>query len=144
MTILNNKFAKYLFVGIASLLLTGALSASVSAEETAADTGSATIDDIGGSDLDANLILGNTDPEQIIISIINWVLGVLALVAVIILLVGGFQWMTAGGNEEKVEGAKKRLTAGLIGLVIILAAWGVSVYVIENLLNITNAEAPAA
>lgn len=82
--------------------------------------------------------LGNADPETIVVNIINWILGILALIAVIMILIGGFKWMTAGGNEEKVEGAKKLLIAAVIGLVIILAAWGISVYAIDRLLNITN------
>ena len=85
-----------------------------------------------------NLMVGNASPEDIVVSIINWVLGILALIAVVMILVGGFKWMTAGGNEEKVEGAKKLLIAAIIGLVIILAAWGISVYAINNLLNITS------
>lgn len=82
--------------------------------------------------------LGNADPESIVVNIINWILGILALIAVIMILIGGFKWMTAGGNEEKVEGAKKLLIAAVIGLVIILAAWGISVYAIDRLLNITS------
>lgn len=98
-----------------------------------------TIEDIDNSGVTDNLILGNESPESLAISVINWVLGLLALVAVVLILVGGFRWMTAGGNEEKVESAKKTLYAALIGLVIILAGWGVSVYVINNLLDFTNA-----
>ena len=88
-----------------------------------------------------NIGLGEANPEKIVVNIINWILGILALIAVIMILVGGFKWMTAGGNEEKVEGAKKLLIAAVIGLVIILAAWGISVYAITRLVDITN-EAP--
>ena len=94
--------------------------------------------DIGQEGAAANIVLGEADPEEIVVNIINWILGILALIAVIMILIGGFKWMTAGGNEEKVEGAKKLLIAAVIGLVIILAAWGISVYAIERLLNITN------
>ncbi|MBU0731727.1 pilin [Patescibacteria group bacterium] len=89
-------------------------------------------------DAATNIGLGEASPEDIVVNIINWILGILALIAVIMILVGGFKWMTAGGNEEKVEGAKKLLIAAVIGLVIILAAWGISVYAIDRLLNITN------
>ena len=85
-----------------------------------------------------NIGLGNADPEDMIVSVINWILGILALVAVIMILVGGFLWMTAGGNEEKVDKAKKLLIAAIIGLVIILAAWGIATYAIGKLLDITD------
>ena len=42
-----------------------------------------------------------------IINIINYVLGFLALIAIIIVLYAGFLWMTAGGDSKKVDKAKK-------------------------------------
>ena len=55
------------------------------------------------------------------------------------ILIGGFQWMTAGGNEERVEKAKKLLIAAIIGLLIILAAWGISSYAVNVLGIVTGA-----
>lgn len=81
--------------------------------------------------------LGTSSPEDMVISIINWVLGLLALIAVVLIIIGGFMWMTAGGNEEKVGKAKKILISAVIGLVIILAAWGLSVYAINILSDTT-------
>lgn len=82
--------------------------------------------------------LGTRNPEQIVIGLVNWALGLLALIAVVLVLIGGFRWMTASGNEEKIESAKKLLVAALIGLVIILAAWGISTYAIGILLQQTK------
>ena len=82
---------------------------------------------------------GENTPEQIVINLINWVLGILALVAVVLILIGGFKWMTAAGNEENVESAKKLLTAAVIGLVIIMAAWGISLYAVGILAGATGA-----
>jgi len=67
-----------------------------------------TIQNIAGSNQDLEL-------NETIANIINLVLGFLGLIAVVIILIGGFKWMTAGGNEEKVGEAKKLLIAGLIG-----------------------------
>ena len=83
---------------------------------------------------------GSNTPEEIVINLINWVLGILALVAVILVIIGGFRWMTAAGNEEKVEGAKKLLIAAVIGLVIVMAAWGISLYAVSVLADVTNAD----
>ncbi|MFA5023900.1 MAG: pilin [Patescibacteria group bacterium] len=77
-----------------------------------------------------NNALNSGDPRVIIGRIINVVLGFLGVIAVGIILLGGFKWMTAGGNEDKVAEAKKLLGAGVIGLVIILAAWAIATYVI--------------
>jgi Type IV secretion system pilin len=85
-----------------------------------------------------NTGLGNTDPRAIAASVINIALGFLGILAVIIILIGGFKWMTAAGNEEQIEDAKKVLIAGIIGLVIIFAAWGIARFVINSLMTSTG------
>ena len=82
--------------------------------------------------------LGERDPRSIVASIINISLGFLGILAVVIILVGGFKWMTAAGNEDKVNEAKKIIVAGVIGLVIILAAWGIANFVLEQLMEATT------
>ena len=73
--------------------------------------------------------LGNADVKEIVNNIIVVILGFLGLIAVVLILIGGFMWMTAGGNEEKVADARKTLQAAVIGLLIILASYGISLYV---------------
>src|SRR3989344_9681189 len=77
--------------------------------------------------------LGTQDIRTTIASIINVAMGLLGIVAVVIILLGGFKWMTAAGNEEKVDKAKKMIFAGIIGLAIILSAYAISRFVIESL-----------
>ncbi len=43
--------------------------------------------------------------------------------------------MTAGGNDEKVTEAKKLMGAGVIGLVIILSAWGITTFILEKIVS---------
>lgn len=69
--------------------------------------------------------LANRDPREIVGSIINVALGFLGVIAVVIILMGGFKWMTAGGNEEKVTKAKSTLTKAIIGLIIIVSAYAI-------------------
>ena len=82
--------------------------------------------------------LGSRDPRTMAAGIINTVLTLLGVVAVVIVLLGGFKWMTAAGNEEKVGEAKKLLGAGIIGLVIILAAWGIATFILDQLWQATQ------
>lgn len=81
--------------------------------------------------------LGNSlaagDPRAVIGRVINVALGFLGVIAVGIILLGGFKWMTAAGNEEKTAEARKLLGAGVIGLIIILASWGIATFVINSL-----------
>ncbi len=82
--------------------------------------------------------LGNEDPRVIAAALINVILGFLGIIAVIIVLMGGFRWMTAGGNEDKIGEARGLLSAGVIGLIIILASWGLAQFVVNLLYNATK------
>jgi len=75
----------------------------------------------------------NQDPREIIGRFIKFALGFLGLIAVGIILVGGFKWMTSGGNEEKTGEARKLLTAGVVGLIIVLASWGLATWLIDSI-----------
>lgn len=75
------------------------------------------------------------DPRDLARNIINIILGFLGIIAVIIILLAGFQWMTAGGEEEKVSEARQRLIQGAVGLVLIIAAWIIAYFVIDALVK---------
>lgn len=83
--------------------------------------------------------LGTKDIREGVMSIVNVLLGFLGILAIIIILWGGFRWLTSGGNEEKVGEAKKIITSGIIGLVIIFTAYAIATFVIEQLITATGA-----
>lgn len=66
-------------------------------------------------------------------SIINVALSLLGIVSVVIILAGGFKWMTAGGSEEKTTEARKLIFNGVIGLAIIMSAWAITTFVLSKL-----------
>ena len=82
--------------------------------------------------------LGSADLETTIINIVQWLLGFLGLIAVIFILYGGFVWMTAGGNEEKVAKAKKVISAAVVGLIVVLLAWAIVIFVIGQTIDQTT------
>ena len=86
----------------------------------------------------ASIGLGSTDIRSTIASIIRVAMGLLGIVAVVIILVGGFKWMTAGGNEDQVGEAKKWIFSGIIGLAIILSAYALASFVITQLSSATG------
>ena len=101
----------------------------------------------GGGPIDKNVLgtqyagqigLGGADIRTTIASIIRTAMGLLGIVAVVIILIGGFTWMTAGGNDDKVGEAKKWIIAGVIGLAIIFSAYALSSFVIKNLIRATT------
>jgi uncharacterized membrane protein YidH (DUF202 family) len=71
------------------------------------------------------------DPQSFAASVVTYLLTFLGIIAVIIILYGGFLWMTAAGNEDRVSKAKKTIIAGAIGLVIILASYAIVTFVID-------------
>ena len=82
--------------------------------------------------------LGAADPVVVASRIINVGLGVIGLFCLCLLLFGGYTWMNARGNEENVTKAKKILEGAAIGLIIILASYGVANFVFYNIWRTTD------
>ncbi len=93
---------------------------------------------VGGEDIGEVIGLGTTDIRITIARIINVFMGLLGIIAVVIILYGGFIWMTAAGNEERVDKARKMIVAGVIGLAIILSAYAIARFVVNSLVNATS------
>lgn len=94
--------------------------------------------DILGEEFGEETGLGQADLKTAIAQLINVALGFLGIVAVIMILLGGFKWMTAGGNDKNVEEARKLIIAGIIGLAIILSAYAIASFVISSVLTATQ------
>jgi len=78
---------------------------------------------------------GTTDIRITIARIIRAAFGFLGIIALLLVLYAGFLWMTAAGDAEKIDRAKKTLTSAVIGLVILLSAFGITSFVISRLLG---------
>ncbi len=72
---------------------------------------------------DDNITGGGTDLRQTIVGFIKYALGFLGLIAVIMIMYGGFTYVISGGDDEKTGDAKKMIMYALIGLVIIMLAF---------------------
>ncbi len=95
-------------------------------------------EDILGEEFGETTGLGQADLKTAIAQLINVALGFLGVIAVVIILMGGFKWMTAGGVDKNVEEAKRLIIAGIIGLAIILAAYAIASFVISSILTATQ------
>jgi len=83
-------------------------------------------------------LLGAEDIRLTIAKIIRVILGFLGIIALAIMLYGGYIYMTAGGNEQKVATAKKIIINGAIGLAIILSAFAITQFVLNKLAEATG------
>jgi hypothetical protein len=73
--------------------------------------------------------------EGYISQVITIVLSVLGVIFLALMIYGGILWMTAAGNEEKVKKAKELITEAIIGLAIVLAAYAISYFVLNQLVS---------
>lgn len=89
-----------------------------------ADLGTTTASTIAGTGTSTE------DIRDLVRKLINIALGFLGVAGVIVTMYGGALWMSAAGEDEKVEKAKKTIVSGLIGLIIIGIAWTIVSYVL--------------
>ncbi len=82
--------------------------------------------------------LGSADPRLIIANIIRIVLGFLGIIFIILIIYAGWLWLSAAGNADKIDKAKKVLIAAVIGLVIILASFAITSFILSKLLESTG------
>lgn len=75
------------------------------------------------------------DISEVVIGIINGVVGSLALVAVIFIVVGGVNYMTSAGDSGKIQKAKNTILYAVIGLVICVLAFAIVNFVIANVIK---------
>ena len=76
---------------------------------------------------------GSRTATGFLLSFIEIALAIAGIVAVLFLIVGGFRYITASGNEEQAEAAKKTITHVILGVVIIILSF-VIIRVIANAL----------
>ncbi|PKM91694.1 hypothetical protein CVU82_00595 [Candidatus Falkowbacteria bacterium HGW-Falkowbacteria-1] len=93
----------------------------------------ATTDSLGINAVDSEIVLASTDPRTVVVRIINIFLGILGIVAVSLIIFAGFTWMTSEGNEEKVSKAKGILKSAVVGLIIVLSAWGIVSFIFKEI-----------
>lgn len=82
--------------------------------------------------------LPDADLSSTAARIILTVLGLLGIAATAMMIFGGYTWLTASGNEQRVEKAKSILYSAAIGLVIILLSWAIIRFVVFTTVNVAK------
>ncbi|OGL72294.1 hypothetical protein A3D69_03800 [Candidatus Uhrbacteria bacterium RIFCSPHIGHO2_02_FULL_54_11] len=83
----------------------------------------------GGDSSNLPTLIGN---------IINVILGLLGIVFVVLVIYSGIQYMLSRGESKKVEEATGNIRTAIIGLIITVAAYAISNYVIQALVTATT------
>ena len=74
-----------------------------------------------------------TSMLKLVQSVINVFLSLIGVILLTYLLYAGYNWMTAQGDEEKVTKAKETIQRAIIGIIIIIAAYAISIFVMSKL-----------
>lgn len=72
-------------------------------------------------------------PESITGTVINGLVSFLGVIFVCFIVYGGYLWMTAMGKEQQVAKGKDLITEAVIGLIIVVAAYAITYFIISNL-----------
>ena len=73
------------------------------------------------------------DLATVVGGVIFVILSLLGIVFIVLIVYAGFKWMLAQGEEAKVTEARNLIMHSIIGLIIVLAAYAISYFVINTL-----------
>jgi energy-converting hydrogenase Eha subunit B len=71
----------------------------------------------------------DANAEKIITTVITWILGIAALIAVLMLIIGGILYVTAAGNTDRAKQARQTILYAVIGLIVIVLAYFIVAFV---------------
>ena len=75
------------------------------------------------------------DLKETIANIVRIIIGFLGILVIIAIIFGGFKMMTSRGDADEVGKGRQIVAAGVVGLVIVLAAYAISGFVIDSIQN---------
>lgn len=70
-------------------------------------------------------------PESYIGSILTVIFSILGIIFMLLTIYAGIKWMTAQGNNSQIDAAKDTITRAIIGLVIVIVAYGITTFIIN-------------
>lgn len=74
---------------------------------------------------------GNLSFNDLVPQIVNLIFIVAAAMTFFYLVFGAISWITSGGDKSKVEAARNKITAAVIGLLILAATWAVFTLIVQ-------------
>lgn len=133
MAITKKHVISFLFLAIFSVIqiVVFASSAHQARADEALFNGQTGINEIGqayGNNKDGKAV---TDIRVIIGKIIQVVLGFIGAIFLALVIFAGFRYMTAAGNQDQTKKAVGQIRDAVIGLIVVLAAWGVTTFVLN-------------
>lgn len=88
----------------------------------------------------AGLSTANVDIATRIGQIIGIALSLVGVVFLVLMVYGGFVWMTAAGDSEKIKKAKGIIINAVIGIIIVLASYAITFFILNQVGNATDSD----
>ncbi len=82
--------------------------------------------------------LGKQDIRITVVKIIRIFLGFLGIIAVFVVMYAGWLWMSSEGNPEQISRAKRVLSNGIVGVIIILSSFAITSFILNKLMEATG------
>lgn len=87
------------------------------------------------SDSSYDTAIGEDSLGYVVSNVINGFLSILGVIFLALIIYGGFLWMTAQGNDEQVTKAKGLIRNAIIGMIIVIAAYAITYFVLDAVLE---------
>jgi len=133
----KNNLQKYINLCLLAVLF---LSLLIPFWRTKAQEGTTFTPQVGipGSDFRAGEVLGITGRSFIdyLVAFYQWAVGAIAILAVVMIMVAGFQWMAAAGNAALIGKAKNRISNSLVGLLLAVGAYSLLNFINPSLVDL--------
>ena len=107
------------------------------------DVTHAAVSDYGIQTTGRGTTVSETELTQNVKNIINFVLGVLGLIAVCVIIYAGIRLTSSAGNDDAKENAKKIITYAIIGLLIVALSWVIVEFVTRALMAAETGGVPS-
>ena len=124
----NKKRKVIIILALAFVIVFGLIAVTQAQGLKDAFNNAGTVADGGGYKID-----GSVTAESMVAKVINVALSTLGVVFLILMIYGGFIWMTANGKEDRVTKAKNLITAAIIGVILVVSAYAISYFVIDKI-----------
>jgi cytochrome bd-type quinol oxidase subunit 2 len=130
---MNNKIIKNFSI---SLIIFSLFFSVIFLKQVKANTASTTMQRLEnvGTEEGPYTVADGTTFSKIAGSVVNVFLSLLGIIFIILIILAGYNWMTAGGNQEKIEKAKSQIKAAAIGLIIVLGAYAIWGFIFSKII----------
>ena len=127
---MHNNIKKVLFISIICLLIIIPI-AQNNVQAASIDVAQDKLKNLG------NKIFGTKESDIAIVigRVIQIILGLVGILFTILIIYGGFLYMTAAGNQEQVGKARTLIKDAAIGIAIVITAFGITNFVVFGLLE---------